>query len=129
MTKTKDVVVRESGKPEEISRIRSFTPPVDIYENNDELLLLADLPGVDKEAIQIRCEDDVLSVEASMGELASDMAPLAREFDSVRYRRSFKVIQGVDVDRISAEYRDGLLKLHLPKSEAVKPRTITVQSS
>ena len=131
MSDSKNITVRqgEAPAPEEFSRQRMSTPPVDIVENADEVLLLADLPGVTMENIKIHFEDNELSVEAVGADADADMSPLAREFDCVCYRRTFRVAQGIDVDKIQADYNKGVLTLHLPKSEALKPRVIKVQSA
>ena len=97
-------------------------PPVDIYENTDELLLVADLPGVAKDDLTIHFEKGQLTVEGRRRAENDD----ARAFD---YRRIFAVPQGIDAQGIGAELANGVLRVHLPKSAAVKPRQIAIRAS
>src|SRR5262245_4363623 len=103
------------------------TPRVDIYENTDELLVIADMPGVTQSDLKIDVDEERLVID---GRPAEDNfgTPLARELEPVEYRRSFVLPQGIDRDKVSAELRNGVLWLHLPKSPAVKPRRVEVKS-
>jgi HSP20 family protein len=102
-------------------------PPFDIYENKDELLLIADLPGVKTGHLKINLDKSELTVEGWRTP-AKHNHVLGEEFEAWDYRRSFVVPPGIDGDKIKAETKYGVLRLHLPKSEAVKPRQIQVKS-
>jgi HSP20 family molecular chaperone IbpA len=92
------------------------TPSVDIYENADEFLVLADVPGARPDEVAVQLENDQLSVQA-------------RGADPRDYARTFVVPRGIDASRITAEMKQGVLHLHLPKSDALKPRKIQVRAS
>lgn len=102
---------------ETFSQHKTLTPAVDIYENADEVLLLADLPGV---------TSDKLSVVFDQGELTIEGSQASRE--GTVYKRSFSVSQELDPAKIGAEIKDGVLTVHLPKAAAAKPRQIAVRS-
>ncbi len=102
------------------------TPPVDIYENKDELLVIADVPGTPADGVNLRFDSDQLFIEAAMEPVDEERTPLFREFGEVTYRRVFELAPGIDVDKISAELKHGVLRITLPKAEALKPRKIQV---
>jgi len=104
-----------------------MAPAVDIYENAEEILLVADLPGVTEEGLVVRLEKDQLSIEGRM-ELSQSGTLLAAGFRSVDYRREFVVPKGIDAEKIAATLKQGVLRVKLPKIPAVKPRQITVQA-
>lgn len=99
---------------------REVTPRVDVFENADELLMLADMPGADAESVHVRLEGGQLTLEAER-ELKPDA--------SIHYVRMFRVPAMVDPNAISAELKSGVLHVHLKKSEAAKPRTIPISAS
>lgn len=109
---------------------RSVAPLVDVFENVDEVLVVADVPGVGAGAVELRVENGTLTLEAKQpaGETRSTPA-LAREYDEVDRARSFRIPDGVDTSRISAESKNGTIVVHLPKVAAVKPRKIDVRAS
>ncbi|HEX2570775.1 MAG TPA: Hsp20/alpha crystallin family protein [Polyangia bacterium] len=102
-------------------------PAVDIYENAEEILLVADLPGVTEEGLVVRLEKDQLSIEGRM-DLPQPGTALATGFRAVDYRREFVVPKGIDADKIAATLKLGVLRVKLPKVPALKPRQITVQA-
>jgi HSP20 family molecular chaperone IbpA len=106
-------------------------PAVDVFESEEEILLIADLPGVSSERLTIHVEKDDVTVEATsaLSGLGDDTTPLLREFGVVEYRRSFVLPRGIDRERISADLDAGVLRLHLPKAENVKPRRIPVTAA
>lgn len=115
-------VVRESTREEE----RYIAPPVDIYETEDGLTVLADLPGVSRENLHIAVEGDVLTLEGKVApELKGDL--IWKEFELVNFWRQFQLSDAVDQEKISAELNGGVLKLHLPKAEKAKPKRIQVK--
>jgi HSP20 family molecular chaperone IbpA len=112
--------------PEIFKPGKTTAPDVDIFVNDDEILLVADLPGVAKENLEINLENNVLTIEgAYSGNFAGTSQ--RREFDSTDYRRVFTLPKGIDVEKTSAEFKQGVLVLHLPKSAAVKPCQIEVK--
>jgi HSP20 family molecular chaperone IbpA len=106
-----------------------FSPNVDIYETDQALTLLADLPGVKKEDLKIDLRDNTLTligdVETAGG---SDEQDLLIEYEQGRYYRQFTLSEVIDQNRIEANLKDGVLKLTLPKVEKATPRTIAVAS-
>jgi HSP20 family protein len=106
---------------------RAVIPACDIYENKEEVLLVADLPGVAPEALRINLDNDELTLEARR-DLASEGTLLTAEYLACDYRRSFVVPSGIDASKIAAELKNGILHLHLPKSDEVKPRQISVRA-
>lgn len=98
-------------------------PAVDIFESKDELLVLADLPGVTEESLNITFEKGKLTLEGRRSEPAG---PNGGSAPGIEYRRTFLVPQGVDADKITAELKDGVLRVHLPKAAPFKPKQIKV---
>jgi len=127
-------MARETGlvKQEPQSLVQSdqrpaLTPACDIYENKEEVLLLADLPGVATDQLKINFDNDELTLEARR-ELTGSGSPLSAEYRACDFRREFIVPAGIDGGKITAELKDGVLRLHLPKSEESKPRQISVRA-
>ncbi|MCA2959498.1 MAG: Hsp20/alpha crystallin family protein [Silvanigrellales bacterium] len=112
----------------EVSEGRALLPAVDIQEDESGIFLHADMPGVPKEGLAIELEGDVLSIE---GEIQLDIPPklatLYNEVHGRRYARSFTLSKELDATRIQATLEQGVLKLHIPKAEALKPRKIEVR--
>ncbi len=128
-----------SPPPEEVSPsqaredipqvLRSFTPPIDIHEGPDGLILEADLPGANEQNLTIQLEDNVLSLQARIDSPAPSGARLLHEeYCLGDYRRSFILSDEVDKDRIVAELKNGVLRLVLPKSEGTRTRRIEIKS-
>lgn len=104
-----------------------YRPDVDILEQADELLVLADMPGAKSDTIDVKFEDGMLEIHAAVAPRdKEDRTCLLQEYDVGDYYRSFRVSEAVDAGKISADYADGVLKLRLPKAETVKPRKIAV---
>lgn len=125
MSEQKNLVKREENLPERSREIPVTAPVVDIYENDDEILLHADMPGVRKEDININVDNGKLLI-SGVRQLKVTGAANWEEFGDVEYQRTFSVPQAIDVARVNAELKDGVLRLHLPKSEAAKPRQIEI---
>ena len=105
-----------------------YRPNVDIYELPDELVVSADMPGAKNDEIDIRFEDGSLTIHARVPDRqASQGTYLRKEYGVGDYYRTFRVSEQIDASRITADYSAGVLTLHLPKIEAVKPRKIKVQ--
>jgi HSP20 family molecular chaperone IbpA len=107
---------------------RSVSPPVDVFENGDEVLLVADVPGVPAAGVDVRIENGTLTLEARRPSEPRGPA-LAREYDEVDFARTFRIPAGIDTANITAESKNGTVVVRLPKVAAVKPRKITVQST
>jgi HSP20 family protein len=104
-----------------------YRPNVDILEERDELLVVADVPGAARDSIDVKFEDGMLELYAAVPARPDDgRTCLLREYGVGDYYRSFQVSEAIDAGKISAEYADGVLTLHLPKAEALKPRKIAV---
>jgi HSP20 family molecular chaperone IbpA len=106
---------------------RYAVPAVDIYEEGEALVVLADLPGVSKDGLDVRVEQGVLTIE---GRAARDTPGqvLNREFTYASFFRQFRITEAVDTERIRAKLQNGVLRLDLPKAEAAKPRRIELGS-
>jgi len=105
---------------------RYVAPPVDIYETRDGLVVLADLPGVAKEALDVRVDNNVLTIRGQARHaVPSDMT--YREYELINFFRQFELNEKVDQQRISADLKCGVLTLNLPKAEEAKPRQIEVR--
>jgi len=114
-------------KQESTVPARAFLPSTDIFETDQALTILMEMPGVAKEDLEIRVEDDVLSVEGRLDFAKyAGMRPVYTEYNIGHYRRGFALSNKIDQDGISAEMRDGVLRLVLPKAEEAKPRRIAV---
>lgn len=117
------------SEPRSVARVeqRSFVrPPCDVYESAEEFLLVTDLPGVSREDLVIQVEQSELIVEAHQSSPMLQGKVLSNELAPSEYRRRFALPAAVEAERVEAELRDGVLCVHLPKSEAAKPRQIPV---
>jgi HSP20 family protein len=104
-----------------------YRPNVDIQEEQDGLLVLADVPGANSDTIDVKFEDGTLEIHAAVSPRGGDgRTYLLQEYAVGDYYRSFQVSETIDASKISAQYADGVLTLRLPKTEAVKPRKIAV---
>ena len=125
---TKDLTKRDHGTVETTRNLRQVVPLVDIYENDDEILLHAEMPGVKKNDIAVNIDNGNLTL-SGLRSIVHEGAAEWEEFGNIEYQRAFSVPQTIDVDRVKAELKDGILALHLPKSEAAKPRTIEIKAA
>lgn len=106
---------------------RAFLPSTDIFESDDVLTIVMEMPGVDREDVDVNVENGVLHVEGRLDfSKYEGMQPVYTEYNIGHYRRSFSLSSKVDQDRISARMQDGVLTLLLPKAEEAKPRRISV---
>jgi HSP20 family protein len=104
-----------------------YRPNVDIYELADQLVVQADMPGTKTDQIDIQFEDGSLTIHGRVPQRQESQGPYLRnEYGVGDFYRTFRVSEQIDASRISADYRDGVLTLHLPKTEALKPRKIKV---
>jgi HSP20 family protein len=104
-----------------------FTPRVDILENENEITIFADMPGARPEDADIRFENGELTLHGRCSPRQEVANYLAAEYGIGDYYRVFSINESIDADKIAAELKNGVLTVHLPKSEAVKPRRIAVK--
>ena len=118
VTKTADTARNEA----------TMMPPVDVFEDADGITLYADLPGVPKDKLSLHVEAGTLTIE---GELALDlpegMEASHAEMSLPRYRRMFTLSKELDTEKVAAEFKQGTLKLRIPKAEHAQPRRIEVK--
>jgi len=107
---------------------RYITPPVDIYEMPESLIVTADVPGVSQEDLDIRVDNNVLTIQGRAKHAVADESTY-REYELVNVFRQFELTDSVDQSKISADLKHGVLTLVLPKAEVAKPRQIPVQVS
>ncbi len=127
MNEKKDLTTRKENIVERRQDVPRVAPVVDIYENENEILLHADMPGVTKEHITVNVDNGKLEISGTR-KLQTKGTSTWQEFGDVEYRRVFSVPQSIDVGKVNAELKEGVLKLHLPKTEAAKPRTIQISA-
>jgi HSP20 family molecular chaperone IbpA len=115
---------REAGRP----ALRKVAPAVDIYEQNDLLYLVADMPGVSGDAVRLDVDKDVLTISARFsGEGSFPGSATYAELSPVEYYRAFALGEDLDAARISASLKNGVLELAIPKAERAKTRKIPIQ--
>ena len=105
----------------------TYSPRFDIWENDDEMILYGDLPGVMPEDLDVRFENPVLTIHGKVGPRHNDIKFLHGEYGIGDFHRTFTVGEAIDTERISAELKNGVVTVHLPKSEKEKPRWIEVK--
>jgi HSP20 family protein len=106
-----------------------YHPNVDIVETTDELLVLADMPGMEAGDVDVHFENGTVAIYGRVRDRQGENTDyLLREYGVGDFHRSFEVSEAINADGISAEYANGVLTLHLPKTEAVKPRKIVVKT-
>lgn len=113
MSTNQNLASRPTEAVERMEQKRTVTPPVDIFENANEILLVADVPGAGKEDVSLHFEKDTLTLRAS---------------GAVEFLREFSVGSGIDVDKTEASVQQGVLRVRLPKSAALQARTIKVKA-
>jgi len=107
-----------------------FMPPADIYETKDSIVVLAEMPGVSSEGVDISLERRVLTIRGrSASQDHSKYQRAYNEYSDGDYERVFTLSENIDRDRIEATLKDGVLQLVLPKAEAAKARKIEPKSS
>lgn len=108
--------------------LTNWNPVIDIYDNDDTVVIKAELPGMDKKDISIDLKDGVLTLkgERSYDNEVKEENYHRKERAYGKFHRSFRLPENVDVDKIKADYKDGILKIDIPKPEEVKPKKVTV---
>jgi HSP20 family protein len=108
---------------------RMYVPRFDIWETEDELLLYGDLPGVGPEQLDIHFESGELTIHGKVATRHDGRELVDGEYGTGDFHRTFAIGEAIAAEKISAELRHGVVILHLPKSEKVKPRRIQVKAS
>jgi len=119
---------REVDKAQESTTpTRAFMPTADIFESEEALTVVLEMPGVSKDMVDVNVEDGILTVEGRIdfGKYEG-LQPVYSEYNVGPYRRSFRISSELDQDKITAEMRDGVITLTLPKAEKAKPRRIAI---
>jgi HSP20 family protein len=127
---TANVETHEEKPVERTRPARAYQPSVDILETKDELTLLANMPGVKPDSIDINFDDGVLTIHAQLERRWPEGANfLMYEYGVGDFYRTFRISEQVDASKIEAKYTAGVLTLHLPKTEAARPRKIAVRAA
>ena len=115
------------GRPEAQDEV-ALMPPVDVVEDANGITLLADLPGVTRETLNLRVEADTLTIEAEMAlNVPEGMQPTHAEVQIPRYRRIFTLSKELDPEKVTAELKQGVLRLRIPKAEHAQPRRVDIR--
>jgi len=121
--------VRKNGSKDEALAVAEWAPVVDIVEDDNEYLIKAELPEVKKEDVKVTVQDDVLTIS---GERMFEKEEKGRKYHRMEraygsFARSFTLPEDADGEKVAAEFKDDVLKVHLPKSEQAKPKSIEVK--
>lgn len=117
-------VSKEKAAPREVV---ALVPPVDVIEDAGGITLYADLPGVPKDKLSLHVDAETLSIEGELGlVLPEGMESTHAEVGLPRYRRTFTLSRELDVDKVKAEFANGVLKLRIPKAEHALPRKVEI---
>ncbi len=133
MDTSKELQAREkqevSSPAERTSEGVVFTPAVDIFESERDIMMLADMPGVKADDVNIDIKDDVLTISGDVKPWEDkDETDVRIEFEIGRYERQFTLSESIDQEKIEAKMKDGVLHLNLPKAAKAVPRKIEVKS-
>jgi HSP20 family molecular chaperone IbpA len=131
MSQQKEIVKEESQRMEKrTNSYKSVSPHVDIFEDNHGITLIADLPGVSSEDLDLQIDNEILSIE---GAVELPRPQCAGEgyagLHTTRYLRSFSLSKELDGNQVEATLKDGVLALHIPKRQECQPRKIEIRSS
>ncbi len=120
----------EVSTPSAARQEPALLPPVDVVEDPTGITLLADLPGVPKDKLNLRVEGDTLSIDAELAlPVPAGMEPSHAEVQLARYRRAFTLSKELDPARVDAELSHGVLRVRIPKAEHAQPRRIDIRVS
>ncbi|WP_290652291.1 Hsp20/alpha crystallin family protein [Aquisalimonas sp.] len=109
---------------------RSLVPPVEIYEEGDALYLVADMPGVTKDTLNLEIGNKVLEVEGRITvDMPENVTPMFAEIRASRYARRFTLGDDIDTGNVEASMKDGVLTVRLPKHESHRRRRIEIQTA
>lgn len=121
--------VRKDGDKQEAMTVAEWAPLVDISEDEKEYLIKAELPEIKKEEVKVTVQDDVLTIA---GERKYEKEEKGKKFHRIEraygsFERSFTLPEDADATKVVADFKDGILKIHLPKSEKAKPKSVEVK--
>jgi len=129
---TKEIEKKEAQSPERVERTwsaRTYSPQVDIIERKEDIVVIADVPGVDENSVDINLEKNVLSIYGRVEEEDfRNYSPTYAEYGVGDYERVFTLSDEIDRDRIDATVKNGVLTIVLPKAQAAKSRKISVKA-
>ncbi|MFO0754431.1 MAG: Hsp20/alpha crystallin family protein [Thermodesulfovibrionales bacterium] len=129
---TKDIQKREAAAPEGAEHVKAskvYTPAVDVIARKDDILILADMPGVDETSVSVTLEKNVLTLHGSVTPSVPENHRLAMsEYGVGDYRRVFTLSDEVDREKIQASVKNGVVRLVLPKADVLRPRKIEVRA-
>jgi HSP20 family protein len=131
-TESKDMEIQEQeiapDKNETTRECRCFVPKADIYEVDENIIVVLDMPGINENAIDITLEKNILKVKglAQMVDYG-DCSLAYAEYEPGDYERSFRITDAIDRENTEANYKNGVLRLVLPKAETPKTRRIAVK--
>jgi len=125
-----EMVKRNDTTPEQHEQTRTagriWTPAVDIFESENDITLVADMPGVGKEGLDISLEKGLLTLNGEVS-MESRGKSLLREFKATNYHRQFRISEHIDAEKATAELNNGVLTLTVPKAESAKPKKIEIR--
>lgn len=119
---------KSQPEPEPTREAPIYQPRFDIVENEQELTLFGDLPGLEQHQLDVRYENEQLIIHGKVDGRSDDVKYLRQEYGVGDFHRTFVIGESIDATKITAEVHQGVLTIHLPKSEAVKPKRIEVKS-
>jgi HSP20 family molecular chaperone IbpA len=123
---TNDIAVSQADR---VAQQRAVAPAVDVLEDPQGITVLADMPGVSRERLDVQLDGDTLAVEGAVDlEVPEGMRPLWAEVNVPRYRRTFRLSRELDPSRIEATLKDGVLTLRVPRQPQAQPRRIAVEA-
>lgn len=122
---SQDIIKSQEQGPE--SDEPTVAPPVDIFENDDEILLIADVPGVERHNIDVRYDGQRVMLRARRSAAKQDGLVVA-EFGEHDFQRSFLIPVRLQADQIRAEFDAGVLRVHMPKAASSEPRRIAIKA-
>jgi HSP20 family molecular chaperone IbpA len=125
-TLTPSTTAPATRREERYAPAHTLAPLVDVYETDDMYVLLADMPGVQPDGLDVIAERDSLTIRGRVERPASE--PDYREFELADYYRAFTLSEDLESDKVSAILRDGVLRVEIPKSPQVKPKKIQVRT-
>lgn len=114
---------------EKIRNVKTFVPRVDIYETKEALFLIADMPGVDENTVDVELEKNIVTISGRVENgKVKDYNLVFSEYEVGDYERQFTLSDEIDRDKIKATVKQGVLRLELPKAEKVKPKKIAINA-
>ena len=126
---TRDTKTPAQAKAQDTPDTRVLVPRVDVIEDDAGITLIADVPGVPKDQLELRVESDTLTFEGTIAPMTpGQLEPVYAEVRAPRYRRSFTLSRELDAGKITANLKDGVLNLRIPKQAHAQPRRISIRA-